>query len=97
MKIDGINLPGHFIARHGEVYFDPFHRGHILTQADVEQILARQGIALTACHLRPATPRQILVRILSNLLHTYENTGSCEKHSMVRGWMESLLNGHCDE
>jgi hypothetical protein len=24
MKVDGINLPGHFIARHGEVLFDPF-------------------------------------------------------------------------
>lgn len=96
IKIDGINLPGHFIARHGEVYFDPFHRGHILTRADIEQILARQGITLTDCHLRPATPRQILVRVLSNLLHTYGDTGSCEKQSMVRSWMDSLLNGHCD-
>ena len=27
MKVDGINLPGHFIARHGEVLFDPFTKG----------------------------------------------------------------------
>ncbi len=40
MKVEGINLPGHFIARHGEVYFDPFHRGRILTKADCEEILA---------------------------------------------------------
>lgn len=96
MKIEGINLPGHFIARHGEVFFDPFHSGRILTRADIEQILARQGIALTECHLQPATPRQILVRMLSNLLHTYECTGCCEKHSMVRNWMESLLSGRCN-
>jgi hypothetical protein len=29
LKIEGINLPGHFIARHGGVYFDPFHHGKI--------------------------------------------------------------------
>ncbi|MEO6054368.1 MAG: transglutaminase-like domain-containing protein, partial [Chthoniobacterales bacterium] len=27
LEIDGINLPGHFIARHEDVYFDPFHKG----------------------------------------------------------------------
>ena len=42
----GINLPGHFIARHGEVLFDPFHKGRILAKADCEEILARQNLQL---------------------------------------------------
>ncbi len=93
MKIDGINLPGHFIARHGEVYFDPFHRGRILSRADVESILFRQGLELKDCHLQPSTSRQILVRMLANLLYVYDLQGECQKHRRVRGWMQALKCG----
>ena len=93
MKIEGINLPGHFIARHGEVYFDPFHKGRILARADVENILLRQGLELKDSHLEPATPRQILLRVLANLLYVYDLHADCTKHGLVRGWMQALKCG----
>lgn len=93
MKIDGINLPGHFIARHGEVYFDPFHRGRILSRIDVESILLRQGLQLKDCHLQSATPRQMLLRILANLLYVYDLHGDKQKHERVRGWVQALKCG----
>ncbi len=93
MKIEGINLPGHFVARHGEVYFDPFHRGRILTRCDIEQILIRQGIELRECHLQPASPRQMLVRVLANILYVYDITGDRAKHALVRGWIDALACG----
>jgi Transglutaminase-like superfamily len=93
MKIEGINLPGHFIARHGEVYFDPFHRGRILSRVDVESILFRQGLELNDCHLQPSTPRQILVRMLANLLYVYDLQGDAKKHGRVRGWLQALRCG----
>lgn len=93
MKIEGINLPGHFIARHGEVFFDPFHRGRILSRVDVESILFRQGIELKDCHLQPSAPRQILARMLANLLYVYDLRGDCEKYRRVRGWMQALKCG----
>lgn len=93
MKIEGINLPGHFVARHGEVYFDPFHRGRILSRMDVESILLRQGLELKDCHLQPATPRQMLLRMLSNLLYVYDLHGECKKHERVLGWMQALKCG----
>ena len=93
MKIDGVNLPGHFIARHGEVYFDPFHRGRILSRADVESILFRQGLELRDCHLQPCPPRLILLRMLANLLHVYDVQGQCQKHKQVLGWMQALKCG----
>ena len=93
MKIDGINLPGHFIARHGEVYFDPFHRGRILSRADVESILFRQGLELRDCHLHPCPPRLILLRMLANLLHVYDVQEESRKHQRVLGWMRALKCG----
>lgn len=93
MKIEGINLPGHFIARHGEVYFDPFHRGRVLSRMDVESILLRQGLELKDCHLQPATSRQMLLRMLANLLYVYDLHGECQKHERVLGWMQALKCG----
>jgi regulator of sirC expression with transglutaminase-like and TPR domain len=90
MKVDGINLPGHFIARHGEVLFDPFHKGRILAKADCEEILARQNLMLRASHLEAATPRQILLRVLANLLYVYDLRKDLDKHTRVNAWIKAL-------
>jgi len=90
MKIDGLNLPGHFIARHGEVLFDPFHKGRILTKSDCEEILTRQNLKLRASHLDAATPRQILLRVLANLLYVYDLRKDLDKHARVNAWVKAL-------
>lgn len=93
MLVDGINLPGHFIARHEDVIFDPFHRGKILTRADCEAILQKQNLKLRGCHLVPATPRQILIRTLANLLYVYDLRGETEPHAKVDAWLHILCEG----
>lgn len=93
MCIEGINLPGHFIARHSGVFFDPFHDGRILTMADVKQLLARQKIKFKESHLLPATPRQFLLRMLANLLYVYDLNEEDEKRDRVKGWMDAI--SHC--
>lgn len=90
MKVEGINLPGHFVARHGEVLFDPFHKGRILTKADCEEILTRQNLKLRASHLEAATPRQILLRTLANLLYVYDLQKDLERHARVNAWIKAL-------
>lgn len=93
VKIEGINLPGHFIARLGDIFFDPFNGGRILCKCDVEQILERQGLELKDKHLQVATPRQFLMRMLANLLYVYDLDGDTEKHGMVKCWMDALGAG----
>jgi hypothetical protein len=90
MKIEGINLPGHFIARHGDVFFDPFHGGRILSRADIEQILARQDMELKDSHLQSANSRQFLLRILANLLNVYDLSDEKEKRARIKSWMQVL-------
>ncbi len=92
MKICGVNLPGHFIARHGSVFFDPFHGGKILTRADCEKILSCQRLVLSDRHLQPATPRQMFIRILVNLLYVYDLAGDRQKHSLINSWIQILTN-----
>jgi len=75
MVANGISFPGHFLVRierprGGPLVVDPFHGGQRLTLDDLGRLL-RRAVGPTAKlqleHLRPASNRAILVRVLQNL------------------------------
>ncbi|MFN2455189.1 MAG: SirB1 family protein [Pyrinomonadaceae bacterium] len=80
LAVEGIGLPGHFIVRVSggqdvlpQTFVDPFHR-RTLTSTDCQDLLDTVyggHVALTQAHLRAATDRQILVRLLTNLKGVY--------------------------
>ena len=90
MQIDGINLPGHFIARYERIFFDPFHQGRILSRPDCEAILARQRLKTQSSYFAPASPRLVFMRMLANLLFIFERAGEKPKHALVMSWLKAL-------
>ncbi|MGH7938131.1 MAG: transglutaminase family protein, partial [Chthoniobacterales bacterium] len=90
MEIDGINLPGHFIARYEQILFDPFHGGRILSRPDCEAILVRQRLKMQSSYFAPASPRLIFMRMLANLLFIFERAGEKRKHALVMSWVKAL-------
>ena len=90
MQIDGINLPGHFIARYERILFDPFHQGRILSRPDCEAILARQRLKAQSNYFAPASSRLVLMRMLANLVFIFERAGEREKHRLVLSWLKAL-------
>jgi regulator of sirC expression with transglutaminase-like and TPR domain len=92
--VEGVNLPGHFIAKHtaesGDIYIDAFNNGRLLGVAGCDELLktVTGGRAeLSAEHLAPATTRQILARMLSNLLSIY----SKGDHRRALGVIDQML------
>jgi regulator of sirC expression with transglutaminase-like and TPR domain len=76
----GVGFPGHFLVKHGQhggIVVDPFF-GTVLTLAECQSRLAAvlgAGAQLEPeRHLRAATPREILVRLLGNLKVIYVRT-----------------------
>ena len=67
MEIDGINLPGHFIARYQRILFDPFHQGRILSRPDCAAILERQRLKAQSSYFAPASPRLVLMEASCSL------------------------------
>jgi regulator of sirC expression with transglutaminase-like and TPR domain len=73
----GVAFPGHFLvsAGHAEkrIVLDPFHGGARLNQDALRKLLARTapGVAFSPHLLRPASNRQIVFRMLTNLKHVY--------------------------
>ena len=93
MQIDGINLPGHFIARYERILFDPFHQGRILSRPDCEAILRRQRLKTHSSYFAPASPRLVLMRMLANLLFVFERAGKKQKRALVMSWLKALNRG----
>ncbi len=90
IKVEGINLPGHFIVRHGDIFFDPFHRGKILMPSDCEAILRKQKLTFQPSYLEPATSRMILIRVLANLLYIFQDNGDEVQHERISAWLKAL-------
>jgi regulator of sirC expression with transglutaminase-like and TPR domain len=85
LEVEGIGLPGHFIVRvradtsRGTEtrLVDPFNR-RAISEDDCQELLdSLYGgqVALTEEHLRPASSREILARILRNLKAVYAQMG----------------------
>lgn len=77
LPASGIGFPGHFLVRvEGEasLVVDPFH-ARVLSESDcsglLKSMLGPAARLLPQVHLRAATKREILVRLLGNLKHLY--------------------------
>lgn len=74
---EGILFPGHFLVRLGGAggrLVDPFQRAKLLDDKSLEALLQRvtgRAQRVKARHVTPATPRAILLRILTNLKGIY--------------------------
>jgi len=79
LTVVGVPLPGHFVARHEPVkgpgqLIDVYDGGTFLSDKDAEQIVRKfTGKALKKEQLVAATKKQILVRMLHNLMNVAQD------------------------
>jgi regulator of sirC expression with transglutaminase-like and TPR domain len=77
VEVDGVGFPGHFLVKHGgqdPIVVDAFFQT-VLTRQECQvrlaAVLGAEARLEPALHLRKATPREILVRLLGNLKVIY--------------------------
>lgn len=77
-SVKGVGLPFHFIAKHeaenGDIFIDPFNEGRVLGVAACAELVTNMSggrVELKPEHLEPVSNKQILTRMLSNLLGIY--------------------------
>lgn len=87
----GVGLPGHFIVAHaapsGVIYIDPFHHGRVLTRNDCVEIVRQRGLGFQETFLSPTPNRQIIARMIVNLVTLYTERGA----EMRVQWLSQLL------
>jgi regulator of sirC expression with transglutaminase-like and TPR domain len=98
----GVGFPGHFVVRierrgadQGPLIIDPFFGGRTLTaeelQARLARVLGPDGPTDLEPHLGAATPRAILVRLLTNLKAIYLTRGERARAHLALDRIVSLL------
>jgi regulator of sirC expression with transglutaminase-like and TPR domain len=88
LAVRGVGFPGHFLVkvrlRGGELVLDPFEGGEPRSERELrtrlEQLLPKHRAAAADLEpfLEPATPREILARVLRNLKSIYLQAGALE-------------------
>jgi len=95
LPIHGIGLPGHFVLRYTpgpgqHIYFDPFNSGKVLTAADCEELVKNLGFNFTDEYLSPVSNRQILERILRNIIVMLEKRQEKDRVETIRQFIDTL-------
>jgi regulator of sirC expression with transglutaminase-like and TPR domain len=78
LHVEGVGMPGHFLAKlateSGEVFIDAFNRGGLFGAAGCADLLSEMSggrIKLKPEHTEAVTKKQLLARMLGNLLGVY--------------------------
>jgi len=95
LPVVGVNLPRNFILAfkdelHGDETFDkisedilfyinPYNKGAVLGRKEIEYFLKQQNIEVKRTYFLPCSNRDILTRILQNLITAYSKSGVREK------------------
>ena len=75
LPIYGVNMPMHFLCKYDAspepFYLDAFHQGQVMTRAECISFLKRSGVGFKESYLERASNRDILSRMLRNLILVY--------------------------
>lgn len=94
LKIVGVGLPGHFVVRHepekgDKQLLDPFDAGKPLSDKDAAKLVQdNTGEPIQPDHLRTVNERQMLLRMLQNLLGVA--TGKKDREAMLR-YLQAII------
>jgi len=98
ISVIGVNLPKHFIVAFmkGEViefYINPFSRGTIFGQRDINDFLVQLKIEPKKDYYSPCGNFDMILRILINLEFSYEKLGYPDKLEEIKLLMRALKAG----
>ena len=95
LPVYGVATPGHFLVgfRPGPhvCYLDAYHKGRLLDLNEVRRMLLRSGYEFRPEYVARCSSRDILVRMMRNLISIYEKTGSRDRAEMLAKLVETLL------
>ena len=98
LPIVGIGMPLQFIVKYKssdgpEILIDPYNKGQVLTRNECAEILADLEAEFNEGMLPELPDRQILVRMMVNLVGTYEYLGKTEKSLALKRYIRALKPG----
>lgn len=88
----GVGMPGHFLVKwvegSREIYIDPFNLGQRLSKDEIAAYLSEGGMVWKDDYLETVSSRQIIARMIRNLVHIYKQEGEAEKGAWLERFYE---------
>ena len=101
LPVVGVSFPGHFMTRYEgngrEVYMDAFHGGRLMSREDCASFLAQEGHGFPEGHFPAATPAQILIRMMRNLIFVYQQQDQVEETRWLGHTIQIITRLKSDE
>lgn len=82
LPVFGVGFPGHFLLKYRDdsnFFIDAFNKGRILSRRDCEIFLSRMGYELYDSYFSVSTPKEILARMIRNLVLIYHQNNHQKK------------------
>jgi regulator of sirC expression with transglutaminase-like and TPR domain len=90
IPVEGIGAPGHFLARLGDVIFDPYYKGRILTEGEWEMIASEIPERQRPYLSKACTPLETMHRLLINVRNCYVKRNDIERRRRVDSYLAVL-------
>jgi regulator of sirC expression with transglutaminase-like and TPR domain len=94
LPLAGAGLPGHFMVlvewERQPFFLDPFHEGRALTAGQCREFLMSLGYPFHERYLTPCPTRDILARVIHNLISIYHQSGRPKEAQALTDIVEVL-------
>lgn len=98
LPFHGVGMPGHFIVMYEtpeeRLFLDPFSGGHILTIEECNRFLINAGHGLKEEYLASTPAREILGRMIRNLVFIYARTADQARVKRLERFLDLLHRPH---
>lgn len=97
LPVYGVGTPGHFLAGFKDggtsLFVDCFRGGQLMSLPEVKRMLVRNGYDWRPELGKPVGSRDILARMLRNLISIYQKTGAVDRSERLSTLVEIVLTG----
>lgn len=97
LPVYGLSLPGHFILKYNngnpdeEFFIDPFNKGVLISVQEASKFIKNSGISkedfVDIPYLKPSSEKEILLRVLRNLVEAYKKENEILKSEQLEKLM----------
>lgn len=94
LPFSGVNMPAHFLIQYLDtfepIYIDPFSQGEIITKSVCQDRIKTLKLAWQEDYLASPNNKQIISRMIQNLINIYHNEGELELKDYLEGYLRVL-------
>jgi len=95
LPIYGVNLPNLFILTYKEkdtqFYINAFNKGLVFTREDIDNYIAQLNFAQNDIFYEPCSNLDIIIRVLRNLVVSFEKLGDVERVNEINRLIDFLV------